>query len=228
MKRRLVPVVIALAACMFVSTTAVAADYRVEALSEPAPSDQLSEEIASQLALTGLRVIRGTSRTVCEIWLCKEWLVEAEFEAARGVNYPFKVGQLIGVARYARKGADFRDQDIGKGVYTMRYAKQPVDGDHEGTSPTRDFLLLVQADKDRSVAPIEEKALHKQSAEAADSTHPALISMQKIRGDASASPSMRHNEKRDWWILQFAGKVKVGDQTEPLPIELVVVGSAEE
>ena len=211
-----------------ISTAAVAADHRVEALSEPAPADQLSEEIAAQLAPTGLRVIRGKSRTICEIWLCKEWTVEAGFEAARGVNYPFKVGQLIGVARYARKGADFRDQDIAKGVYTMRYAQQPVDGDHEGTSPTRDFMLLVQADKDRSVAPIEEKALHEQSAEAADSTHPALLSMGKIRGNTSTSPSIRHNENRDWWILQFTGKVKGGDQTETLPIELVIVGSAEE
>ena len=223
MKQRFV---LALAVCSTISIAAVAADHRVEVLDEAAPADQLSEEIVAQLAPTGLRVIRGENRTVCEIWLCKEWSVDAGFEPSRAVNYPFKTGQLIGVARYPRRGAGFRDQDIDKGVYTLRYAQQPVDGNHEGTSPTRDFLLLVRADVDRSPAPVEEATLHEQSSESIESTHPALLCMQKVQGDASSAPAMRHNESRDWWIVQFAGQAKVGDETMTLPVDLVVVGSS--
>ncbi len=207
---------------------AVAADHRVEVLDESAPADQLSEEIAALLAPTGLRVIRGESRTVLDIWLCKEWPLDADFEASRSVNYGFKPGQLIGVARYPRRGSGFRDQDIDKGVYTMRYARQPVDGNHEGTSPTRDFLLLLRADMDLSTEVIEEKSLHEQSAESIESTHPALLSMQRVEGDASSTPAMRHNTSHDWWIVQFAGQTKVGDETTAAPIDLVVVGYSEE
>ena len=210
------------------SVGAFAADHRVEVLDEAAPADQVSEEIAARLEPTGLRVIRGESRTVLDIWLCKEWPIDAGIEALRAVNYPFTPGQLIGVARYPRRGAGFRDQDINKGVYTLRYAQQPVDGNHEGTSPTRDFLLLVGADVDRSPDTIAQESLQEQSADAIESTHPALLSMQKIAGGASSTAAMRHNEGRDWWIVQFVGQAKLGDETQAMPIEVVVVGYTEE
>ena len=90
-----------------------------------------------------------------------------------------------------------RDQDIAKGVYTLRYGQQPVDGNHEGTSPTRDFLTLVNAEKDTSAKPMELKALLKASAEAAGSSHPALFGMQKVKGDAKAELSIRHEDRHD-------------------------------
>ena len=112
---------------------ASAADHRVEALKEKAPAG-VAAPIAAQLSDTGVKIIRGTSRTVCEIWLTKQWDLKS-LEAKGDVNYSFTPGQLIGVINYPRKGADFRDQQIDPGVYTLRYAQQPVDGAHVGTSP---------------------------------------------------------------------------------------------
>jgi len=200
-----------------------AADHRVEPLKEAAPKADLSEGIASQLAPTGLRVIRGSTRSVCDIWLCKEWAVKAP---AKGddVIYPFAPGQLIGVVRYARKGSDFRDQDISKGVYTLRYAQQPVNGDHIGTSPTRDFLLLVKASVDKSVAKIDYKKLTEASAEAVESTHPGLLSLQRLKGDAP----IRNDEQHDWWIVRLQGKVKMGEVLKSQLLDVVIVGQAAE
>ena len=204
-----------------------AADYEVQLLEEAAPAEDLSEDIAAKLAPTGLRVMRGETRTVCEIWPCKEWPVKADFKPSSELLYPFQPGQLIGVLRFTRRGSDFRDQTISRGVYTLRYGLQPVDGNHEGTSPTRDFLLLVSAENDTSVEPKGLEALLEASAEAAGSSHPAMLCLQAVTAEADA-PTMRHDEERDWWTLKFASNAKSTKDTQQLPVELVVVGHAEE
>ena len=208
------------------AATASAADHRVEPLNEAPPADAISAEIAATLSPSGVRVIRGESRTVCDIWLCKEWEVTPG-DPPLGVNYPFKPGHLIGVARYPRRGGDFRDQDIDEGVYTLRYAQQPVDGNHVGTSPTRDFLLLVNAENDKSAKPWEYENLTQSSAEAAESSHPCLLSLQRVSGDGEA-PTIRHEEQHDWWIVGVKSKAKADDRTSDLRIDLVVVGYAAE
>ena len=48
------------------------------------------------------------------------------------------------------EGHDYRDQPIAKGVYTMRYGLQPVNGDHLGVSIYRDYSLLLPAAKDQT------------------------------------------------------------------------------
>lgn len=209
--------------CLAFVSPVIAADYRVEALDEAAPADEISEAIAATLAPTGIRVIRGTKTAYCDIWLCKEWKVQPDFKATAEVLYPFTPGQLIGVARFSRKGADFRDQDVSKGVYTLRYSQQPVDGAHVGTSLIRDFLVVISAEADKKASVLKYEDLVEQSSEAAGSSHPALFSMQRA-ADAKR-PSMRHDEERDWWIVGVTGKAK-GDK--PLQIECVIVGVAEE
>ena len=211
--------------CCLLPAVAWAVEHRVEPLAAPPPADSVSPEIAALLAPSGVKVIRGAARTVCEIWLCKEWGA-AEGKPPSGVNYPFAPGQLMGVIRFPKKGSDFRDQDIAEGVYTLRYGQQPVDGAHVGTSATRDFLLLLNAEKDKSPAVIEYKPLTKQSAEAAGSNHPALLSLQKAEGDAA--PAIRHDEGRDWWIVHLQSKAKIGGAAKDVALDFVVVGHASE
>ena len=218
----------AIGCCLALANSALAVDYRVELLNEAAPAAEISAQIAGDLSTAGIRVVRGSS-TLCDIWLRKELAGMADFKPTAEVLYPFLPGQLIGVARFARKSSDFRDQDIQPGVYTLRYAQQPVDGAHVGTSPTRDFLLLSHAKKDQTTATLEYKPLTKQSAEAAGSSHPALLSMQRVATEATEFPAIRHNEERDWWIVTMQAQVKIGGGgTRPLVCELVVAGIAAE
>jgi hypothetical protein len=220
--------VVSLAFSISMISAAVAAEHRVVTLEESPPADAISEDILSQISTKGFTVIRGESRTVCQIWLCRDWPVVADFKARSEVLYPFKPGQLIGVLRYKRKGSDFRDQDIARGVYTLRYGQQPVDGNHEGTSPTRDFLLLVRADADKSSEPMDPKQALELSAEAAESSHPALLSLQKVDGDGESIPTMRYNADQDWWIVQLKGRATAGDTAHDLRLDFVVAGHAAE
>lgn len=211
---------------LLLSPAADAADYQVEVLNEAPPADELSDEVSALLAKTGVRVLRGAGTKYCDIWLCREWPVVPDFQPSPTVLYPFSPGQLLGVVRFARKGSDFRDQDISRGVYTLRYGLQPVDGAHVGTSPTRDFLLLLKADSDQSAAAPSVRDLNRLSAAAAESSHPLMLAMQRV-GEASGYPGIRHQTEADWWILQVEGAAKT-DAVTPLPLEFVVFGRAAE
>ena len=216
----------ALLATSFLSLPLLAADHKVEKIDEPAPKEGISPEIAALLSPTGFKVIRGESRVVCEVWLCKEWPIK-EAKVGGDVLYPFQPGQMMGVARFPRKGIDFREQDIPAGLYTLRYGQQPVDGAHVGTSPTRDFLLLTPADKDKSADIIADfKALSKASAQTTGASHPAILSLQKLSDQEPLT--IRHQEDKDWWIVRFTGKTKAGDKTADQAVEAVFVGHAGE
>jgi hypothetical protein len=208
------------------ASVAAAQDYHVDKINDPAPVDEIAPEIAALLQPTGFKVVKGSSRTICEIWLLKEWPTKSA-QAAGDVIYPLEPGQLIGVARYPRKGSDFRDQDIEKGVYTLRYGQQPVDGAHVGTSPTRDFLLLLPAAKDRSPAVLDYKTMTAASKETAGSNHPAILSMQRL-SESEEPLTLLHNEEKDWWIVRATGTTVRDGKSHKQPIEVVIVGHADE
>jgi hypothetical protein len=212
---------------LLVSPTAHGQDYTVEAIQGAPDTDEVSAEVRALMADQGVRVKRG-SRAAVEIWLLKEWTIDAEFEQSDQRLYPFVPGQLVGLAHFGRRGSEFRDQQVESGWYTMRFGLQPVDGNHEGTSPTRDFLLLVKAGQDSADKQWDEKELHKASAEAAGATHPAMLCLQ-LPEEQGESPSIRHDEATDWWILRALGKGVAANQApQEIPIELVVVGHASE
>jgi len=208
---------------MMVAPACQAADYRVEALKESPPSDGLSAEIAAQLSPTGFKVLQGDQRVVCEIWPAKQWATKADFAPSDTVLYPLEVGGLVGVLRFTRKGADFRGQEIPAGLYTLRYANQPVDGNHVGTFETRDFLLMLPASADQSASPMAEADLFTTSAQSAESSHPAIMPV--VKATAGEPGALRHLEEQEWWVLRLVGK---GTQGAKVPLEVIVVGKSAE
>jgi hypothetical protein len=201
-------------------------EYKVAKVDSPAPTGAVAPEITSLLQPTGFQLAKGGSAFV-EVWLAKEWPIAADAKASGDLNYALTPGQLIGVARYAKKGADFRDQPIPAGTYVMRYAQQPVDGAHVGTSPTRDFLLLLPADKDREPKTMEYKTLTATSKETTGTAHPAILSLQAA--EAGGAPlAVIEDAERMWVIVHFVGKAKEASGVKDLPLNLVVVGKAVE
>jgi hypothetical protein len=203
-------------------------EHRVEVIKKAPDAKGLSKEMAAMLPKEGLKVLRGTSRTVCEIWPCKMWETAADFKPTSERLYPFKLGQLIGFVNFTRRGKDFREQTIKSGWYSLRYGLQPTDGNHEGTSPTRDFLLMLRPEDDKSPKPAPMKELLEASAEAAESAHPAMFCLQRSQKDAPKEPSMRHVEDKDWWILHFTGKGSAEGKSSDISVDLIVAGHANE
>ena len=43
----------------------------------------------------------------------------------------FKRGALLGIVRFSSQWKDYRESAVKAGVYALRYAAQPADGDHK-------------------------------------------------------------------------------------------------
>jgi hypothetical protein len=216
------------AAAASCSARGMAAEYKAVRLEKEPPKEELAPAIAESLQPTGIAFMRGENRTVCELWLCKKWDVQPDFKPTLQLLYPFREGELVGVIRYPRKANDFRDQEIASGLYTLRYALQPVDGNHVGTSPTRDFFLLLPAEVDKTTEPIDAEDVIAHSTEASQTSHPALLALQAVQEDVSELPAVRHDEPRDWWILQLAGNSGADGKSGDVRVDIVVVGIAVE
>jgi hypothetical protein len=214
----------ALVAVFLFASAALAADeYRVEKLEDGPPADDLSAEVVEQLSPTGYKVVDADGKPVLHIWLAKELASEADFQPTLTILYPLRSGSLVGALNFPRKGADFRGQEIARGTYTLRYGNQPQDGNHVGTFETRDFLLMLPAAADRDPKALEGDDFFVTSAEAAQSTHPAIVPMLKP-ADGGDAPAMRHVEEMEWWVLRLEGAAQGGKQR----LELVVVGTSAE
>ena len=121
---------------------------------------------------------------------------------------------------------EFRGNELEQGTYTLRYGRQPMDGNHIGTSDLADFLVAIPAEKDEASGVMEDQQqMAELSAEASGTTHPAILSLQPAEDAAEAT--LTHDEDRDFWILQLPAAVKRGDAAAKLPIRLVVVGVSE-
>jgi hypothetical protein len=130
------------------------------------------------------------------------------------------------LVHFGRRGSEFRDQTVSSGWYTLRFGLQPVDGNHEGTSPTRDFLLLVDAEQDDLPENWDADALNEASAEAAGSSHPAMLCLQRTSDGSTFA--IRHDEANDWWVLHVLGNGVADQKSKGIPMDLIVVGHAEE
>ncbi len=209
----------------WLSAPSSAQEYKLEALAEAPPADALAKPIVDALQVTGYRLTRGADQVVCDLWFCKTWELDADFKPNPTVLYPFRAGELIGALRFPRSGDDFRDQQIRTGVYTLRYLQQPVDGNHVGTSPTLDFLLMIRTSDDKTVAPIETMRLIELSAEASGSGHPAILCLQDPGTKPEKTPELTHNDDKDWWLGTFIGQGKAGDMTKETVVKLILIGA---
>lgn len=187
--------------------------------------DAVSKDIAPLLQPEGYQV-SGPKGVVCSIWLMKSLDVKPGFKPTLNVKYPFTPGELIGVLQVAEKAkfTDFRGQEIKSGVYTLRYGKQPEDGNHVGTSEVYDFLLAVPAKDDVDPKTVDSfKQLAKMSAKASGGTHPAIFSLLPT-DKAAAKPDLTHDSDHDHWVLNATTSGKADKIDVPVGLRLVVVG----
>jgi len=126
-------------------------------------------------------------------------------------------GALLGALRFPGKGSDRRGQTIKPGAYTLRYSLQPVNGDHQGVAPQRDFLVLVPAADDTKPGDIPNiDDLMKMSRKASGTPHPAVLSMSSSSN--AAFPELKKEGDSDWAL-----HAKIGD-TAVAVIVIAVAG----
>lgn len=205
--------------------------YKVEELKQ-APPSSIGPEIVKALNTQAYRIKNGEGKTFADIWLRKSVPATSRPAGAKGViQFPFlQQSELLGVVELAVEGHDYRDQAIAKGTYTVRYGLQPINGDHLGVSPFRDYILLLPAAKDKTLEILPRKQLETSSAESAGSSHPAVLFLLAVPSAASTvKPSMIHDEAKNTWRLVVPLSVSVKGEAQPVnvPVSIVVVGASE-
>jgi hypothetical protein len=189
--------------------------YKLESAGPP-PSD-LPTPISGTLQKDGSKVVAGNGTVFCEIWF-RTAVASGPKTSEDGVALPtIPQGALIGALRFPGRGADRRGQNIKSGIYTLRYSLHPVNGDHQGVAPQRDFLLLVPAADDPGPdAKPGFDDLVKLSRKASGTPHPAVLSLSSSSN--AKFPELKKEGDNDWAI-----HAKIGDTA----VELIVVGKAE-
>jgi hypothetical protein len=160
----------------------------------------------------------------CTLWWREEVVLKDGFKPTLNVKYPFTTGDLLGVIEVQTKTAtDFRGQEVKPGVYTLRYAQQPVDGNHVGTSELYDFLLAIPVKHD--VDPARWKIadeLNRQSAATAGSNHPAIFSL--LPAEKAGPVAVTHDSAKELWILNGA---LTATADKVVAVRLVIAGRSE-
>jgi hypothetical protein len=189
--------------------------YKLESAGPP-PSG-LPAAIAGTLQKDGSKIVAGNGTAFCEVWL-RSSVPSGPKTTEDGVTLPtIPQGSLLGVLRFPARGADRRGQNIKPGVYTLRYALQPVNGDHQGVAPQRDFMLMVPvADDPGSDAKPGFDEVTKLSTKASGTPHPAVLSMSSSSN--AKFPELKKEGENDWAL-----HAKIGDTA----IEVILVGKVE-
>jgi hypothetical protein len=189
--------------------------YKLE--SAGAPPAELPAPVAATLQKDGYKIVAGNGSAFCEIWFRTE-APSGPKSAEDGASLPtIPQGALMGALRFPARGADRRGQGIKPGVYTLRYSMHPVNGDHQGVAPQRDFLLLVPAADDPGPAATPGfDDLVKLSTKASGTPHPAVLSLSSSSN--ATFPELKKEGDSDWAL-----HAKIGGTG----VELIVVGKAE-
>jgi len=136
----------------------------------------LSAELAKSLDAKGLRVSVGDDAAMT-FWFRTTLPATATAAQVRnGLTYrELTEGSFVGVVSFAKPFTDYRKQEVAAGDYTMRLGVQPDIGDHAGTAPHPDYLMLLPLADDTTLDPLDGKTLRKLSAKVTGGDHPAVM-----------------------------------------------------
>ena len=212
------------AAAVFAFAATAAAQNYTAAMVTQAPPTELSTAIKGVLDSQAIEV-KDASGVLCDIWLRKDIPTVPPPGMTLGIVYPqLAPGTLVGAIRFPAEVIDFRDQKIKPGVYTLRYELNPVDGNHQGVAPQRDFLLLGPAADDTTTDTLDFKPLVKLSKETTTHNHPSVWSLMPPDGAPAQLPGVAPQDSDNGTIQVLFFQANLG--AKPATMGLVVVGTS--
>jgi hypothetical protein len=154
-----------------VLTSPAAAQLKPERFTAPAPGE-LAPSIKSTLAADGVKVAAGAA--TLEFWWVSALPISGSGPAAWS---QVAEGAIVGAVRVTGAFKEIRGKVVKPGVYTLRYALQPQNGDHLGASPFREYLLLSPAAADADPNPLGFDGTVAISKQTIGTSHPAALSL---------------------------------------------------
>jgi hypothetical protein len=204
---------------------AAAGKYTAKLANTP-PPDNLAAEVRSLMETQSMQVLNEKGELYCEVWFRKAVPAKATPEQVKnGLTYrEVPETTIVGAIRYAQQGHDYREQKVRPGVYTIRLAFQPQDGDHMGTAPHAEFVLLVDAARDTKPATVDGKTLHIMSSTSLGGNHPGVLLL--FPNDKPEAETKLVDQGMGHWVIKKKLQIDVAGKPATLGISLTVVGHA--
>ena len=210
-----------LATLVLCTCAASAADLTLK-VTDKAPPTEINESIRSLLQPKAVQLLEG-DKPVIELWLAKELNLQSKPSSPATALDALKQTTLLGAASFASARKDYREDEIAKGVYTVRFALQQQDGNHLGTAEFTYFAVLVPAKLDAGADAIKDyKQLVNTSSKETSTDHPMVISLRPVNSAEGelpklATPAPEHKSVR----VKIPGK---GADTSPVVFDIVYEG----
>lgn len=193
---------------------------------EAAPPDEVAAEFRDTLGKQSIQLMNG-DKPVLEFWFRKDIPLTKKPDASTPGLAAIKEVTYLGVARVDERSKDFRNDDIEKGVYTMRLGILPSDGNHLGTSPFPYMAILVPVKYDKTMDDIKDHdTLAEVSGQDTYAEHPNTMSLQPLTDEEASGTFPRVGEGGDNWkfvYVKLPAKVGGGDTVE-LTFKMVYEG----
>jgi len=200
-------------------------EYHIKTVDNAPAPKEVQEPIRKLLADRCVQLLDAKNNLLAEVWFRKDVPVNAtEAQINNGLTYAeVPESTLFGVIRFPKQITDYRKQKIPAGVYTLRLAIQPMDGDHMGTAPYSEFLLLSPAADDKTPDTMEAKKLHEMSSKAPVSGgHPGVLLL--FPGKSTAATPRLEKKEENHWVLFLLLDAKANGKKAVLPVGLTLIG----
>jgi hypothetical protein len=197
--------------------------YSIKAATTPAPTE-LKDPVRKLLGDQSIQLLDDKGTVICEVWFRKEVPAKATPEQVKnGLTYrELEESTLMGAIRFDRLVTDYRKQKVKPGVYTLRLGFQPMDGDHMGTAPYSEFLLLAPAKLDQKPDLMDTKELRDLSSKAIGASHPGVLLL--FPNDKPEDAPKLVDKGMGQWVLNVKEQAAAGGQKAALGVGLTLVG----
>jgi hypothetical protein len=187
------------------------------------PPAQLDAAVRSTLQNKAFQLLDG-DKPVYEFWLCSELPLQSKPASLAKALDALKQPELMGAVAIGSDQRDYRDDELRAGVYTMRFALQPQDGNHLGTSEFNYFAVLTPAKLDTKPDGITTyKALVKASSKETATEHPVILSLRPASSDAGEMPKL-NEPAPEHKSVRVKVPAKAGEEKTSLVFEIVYEG----
>lgn len=199
------------------------ADLSLKVVDKEPPS-QLDASIRGLLQARAVQLLDGAS-PVFEFWLVKEVPLQSKPASPDKSLDTIKQPTLIGAAVIGEARRDYKDNELAKGVYTMRFGLQPSDGNHLGTADHPYFAVLIPASLDTRPDGIADyKAMTKASSKETATGHPLILSLRPVSGDESGLPKLTEPAS-EHKAVRLKAPGKAGGESAEVVFDLVYAGT---
>lgn len=220
--RRSLPIFFMLMICC--TTQASAQTYKVEIVDADLPQ-ALSTAVRAEFSRQALRV-SGPDGLICEIWVRKVVEGQAAAQTKGAIYSQIPEGALIAAIRFPLDLKDYRRQVVKAGVYTLRYGLSPVNANHQGIAPHRDFLLAIPAAADVDPTNVTATKTIELSKQSTSANHPSVWCLMPGEGTGSSQipATMKHDAENDLWFVNFSLPLYYGSGIGYPPMGLAIAG----